>query len=89
MNPDFHDFGVTCILQHYTPSGIPFYVNYPSNIIKRCLSIPDVASMIARFPVKPRGKFFFPVQSYQFSNGCKGKCSMEGGGFLMKDSVLP
>lgn len=41
------------IIQHHTTKGIPFYINLPSNILKRCLSMPDIARFISRFPVKP------------------------------------
>lgn len=47
------DYVFVClfVFQHFTPGGVPFYVNPASEILKRCLGQPDVASSVVRYPV--------------------------------------
>lgn len=47
---------IVVYIQHYTAQGVPFYVNKPSNIVRRCLAMPDISSAIARFPVVPKNE---------------------------------
>ena len=39
-----------CYFQYVTPEGLPFYVNLPSSIIKRCLASIDIAKDLQRYP---------------------------------------
>ena len=39
------------VFQYYTSDGIPFFINKPSDILRRCLGVPKIAESIVRFPV--------------------------------------
>lgn len=41
--------------QQYTAEGVPFFVNTPSETLRRCLGTPYIANMLQRFPVETQG----------------------------------
>ena len=38
------------IPQHYSTAGVPLYVNSASDIVRKCMGTPSIASTIARYP---------------------------------------
>ena len=40
------------LMQFYSKSGTPFYVNLPSTILKKCLGNPLIACSLHRYPVE-------------------------------------
>lgn len=61
----FVSLSLSKIVQHYTTEGVPFYVNCPSNIIKRCLGMAGIAKNIARFPVEPISEMRYECNNCQ------------------------
>ena len=45
---------IYCVNQHFSQEGIPFYINSATNIVRRCIGNPQIASRIATYPTIPK-----------------------------------
>ena len=40
-----------CFIQFYSTRGVPFYMNSPIEIVRRCIGNPRIATALFRYPV--------------------------------------
>ena len=48
-------------IQCHSVKGIPYFVNYPSTILKKCLGIPEISKNLNRFPVCADGDIRYSI----------------------------